>query len=186
MCGHSFSSLCCSVHVAIINSHKEHKCPCVRQTLCTRTKSQSMHLVLLQINTASKVAPLWCTFFKDELTHTLWSLENPFFFPPSLRLVFLCSRRQQNLPAVPGDTAELTVRAGVGENEMLLSCFSRRVSCCPAEVELLEETHPLMLHCIQKAQTGRVTLCCSPAAIRSSALCCTLLLWFSSIRKQAS
>lgn len=145
------------MHDAIINSHKEHKCPCACPILCTRTKSQSMPLVLLQINTVSKVLLFAAHFSKMNSHRLLFPSRNFLFFLPcgwwscvaaGSKTCQRCRKTQQNSP----------VCAGVGGFEMLLSCFSRHVwdllllgrdGITGGGAHLL-----LLLHCIQSAQTG--------------------------------
>lgn len=136
-------------------------------------------------------ALLCCTFLKDELTHTHGSLENIVFFFPSVRLVFLCSRRQQNLPAVPGDTAELTGPSRcrwVGDSALLFQSAGVRSPVAQPRWNYRRRCASAIVTLNSERTNWAGSLCCSPAAKkkkRSSAVCCTLLL-FRFIGKQAS
>lgn len=155
------------------------KCPCACQSLCTRTKSQSMHLVLLQINTVWKVL-LFGAHFSTMNSHTLFSPSRTFFFfASSLPLVFLYSRRQQSLPAVPGDTADLTISAQVSvclRRCSPVSVGGCEVSCFPAEMELQEEAR--IRYCYIAFRTHRLGWCffyvLQPSCKKSSTVahCC--------------
>lgn len=106
-------------------------------------------------------------------THTRSRVPREPFFFSSLRLVFLCSRRQQNLQAVPGDTAELTdlcrcrwiwdvallfQSAGV-RSPVAQPRWNYRRRCTAAIVTLCSER-----------PNSAVFLCCNPAAKK----CCLL------------